>query len=86
MMKAGRRIFYLKRLLNYRYGLTAKDDDLTPRMLEPARDGEPEGVEINFTGMKEKFYDLMDMDHEKGIPSNEILGTYGLSQEAASVW
>jgi hypothetical protein len=36
--------------------------------------------------MKEKFYDLMDMDPEKGIPSNEILGTYGLSQEAASVW
>jgi aldehyde:ferredoxin oxidoreductase len=86
MMKAGRRIFYLKRLLNYRYGLTAKDDDLTPRMLEPARDGEPEGVEINFTGMKEKFYELMDMDPEKGIPSNEVLGTYGLSQEAASVW
>jgi aldehyde:ferredoxin oxidoreductase len=86
MMKAGRRIFYLKRLMNYRYGLTAKDDNLTPRMLEPARDGEPEGVEINFTGMKEKFYKLMDMDPEKGIPSNAILGAYGLSQEATSVW
>ena len=45
MMKAGRRIYYLKRLINYKYGLTAKDDELTPRMLEPARDGEPEGVE-----------------------------------------
>ena len=86
MMKAGRRIFYLKRLLNYRYGLTAKDDDLTPRMLEPARDGEPEGVEINFTGMKERFYSLMDMDPEKGIPSKAALDAYDLSEEAARVW
>jgi len=86
MMKAGRRIFYLKRLINYRYGLTAKDDELTPRMLEPARDGEPEGVEINFTGMKERFYTLMDMDPEKGIPSKMALDEYDLSQEAASVW
>ena len=73
MMKAGRRIYYLKRLINYKYGLTAKDDELTPRMLEPARDGGPEGVEINFTGMKEKFYELMDMDPEKGIPSKTTL-------------
>ncbi len=86
MMKAGRRIFYLKRLLNYRYGLTAKDDDLTPRMLEPARDGEPEGVVINFTGMKERFYTLMDMDPEKGIPSKIALDEYNLSKEAAGVW
>ena len=86
MMKAGRRIYYLKRLINYRYGLTAKDDDLTPRMLEPARDGEPEGVEINFTGMKEKFYELMDMDPEKGIPSKTALNAYDLSEEAARVW
>lgn len=86
MMKAGRRIFFLKRLMNYRYGLTAKDDDLTPRMLEPARDGEPEGVEINFTGMKEKFYTLMDMDPDKGIPSKTALDEYDLSKEAAGVW
>ena len=86
MMKAGRRVFYLKRLINYRYGLTAKDDDLTPRMLEPARDGEPEGVEINFTGMKEKFYKLMNMDPEKGIPSKTALAEYGLGDEAARVW
>ncbi len=86
MMNAGRRIFYLKRLINYRYGLTAKDDELTPRMLEPARDGEPEGVEINFKGMKEKFYTLMSMDPEKGIPSMTALDEFGLGDEAARVW
>jgi aldehyde:ferredoxin oxidoreductase len=86
MMKAGRRIFYLKRLMNYRYGLTAKDDELTPRMLEPARDGEPEGVQINFAGMRERFYALMNMDPEKGIPLRAALDEYGLGDEAARVW
>jgi hypothetical protein len=36
--------------------------------------------------MKEKFYKLMDMDLEKGIPSKTALDEYDLSQEAASVW
>jgi aldehyde:ferredoxin oxidoreductase len=86
MMNAGKRVFFLKRLMNYRYGLTAKDDSLTPRMLEPARDGDPEGIEINFDGMKGKFYALMDMDPEKGIPSRAALEEYGLGEEAARVW
>ena len=42
MMRAGRRVFHLKRLINHRYGLNAADDTLTPRLLEPARDGEPQ--------------------------------------------
>lgn len=85
MMRSGRRIFYLKRLINYRFGLTAVDDDLTPRMLEPARDGEPEGVEINFAGMKAKFYALMGMDPEKGIPLPETLEQHGMTEESALV-
>ncbi len=86
MMGAGRRVFYLKRLINYRYGRTARDDTLTPRMLEPARDGEPKGIKINFFGMKERFYELMDMDPEKGIPSRAALLQYGMEQEAQKVW
>ena len=86
MLRAGRRVFYLKRLVNFRFGLTAKDDDLTPRMLEPARDGEPEGVEINFDGMKEKFYQLAGMDPEKGIPTAKTLGEYDMGEEGKGVW
>ncbi|MGD0276150.1 MAG: aldehyde ferredoxin oxidoreductase C-terminal domain-containing protein, partial [Syntrophales bacterium] len=86
LLKAGRRVFYLKRLINYRFGLTAEDDSLTPRMLEPARDGEPEGVEMNFEGMKSRFYGLMGFDPVKGIPTKEKLEEYGMAEEAKKVW
>jgi aldehyde:ferredoxin oxidoreductase len=86
MLQAGRRVFYLKRLLNYRYGRTAADDTLPPRMLEPARDGEPEGIQIDFEEMKSAFYDLMDLDPRKGIPSRKILETYQMPAEASVVW
>ncbi|MGO9119516.1 MAG: aldehyde ferredoxin oxidoreductase family protein [Desulfomonilaceae bacterium] len=86
MMRSGRRVFYLKKLINYRYGLTAANDDLTPRMLEPARDGEPEGIEMDLVGMKDKFYNLVQMDQEKGIPCKVILEEYGMAEEAKKVW
>jgi len=86
MMRSGRRIFHLKRLINHRFGLTAADDELTPRMLEPARDGEPEGVEINFSGMKARFYELMGMDAEKGIALPETLEQHGMTEESSRVW
>jgi aldehyde:ferredoxin oxidoreductase len=86
MMLAGKRVFYLKRLINYLYGRTAADDVLTPRMLEPARDGEPEGIEINFDGMKDAFYRLMEMDMVKGIPVKSALIACGMVEEAGRVW
>lgn len=85
MMLAGKRVFYLKRLINYLYGRTAADGALTPRMLELARDGEPEGIEINFDGMKETFYRLMDMDPVKGIPVKSALIACGIAEEAERV-
>ena len=86
MLKAGRRVFFLKRLLNFRFGRTAADDNLTPRMLEPANDGEPEGIEINLEGMKEKFYELSGMDSEKGIPKMEALKEHDLEAEGKIIW
>jgi len=56
------------------------------RMLEPAKDGEPEGVEINFEGMKQRFYELMQIDPEKAIPVKEVLEEYQMAEEAQAVW
>ncbi|MDZ4165041.1 MAG: aldehyde ferredoxin oxidoreductase family protein [Smithellaceae bacterium] len=86
MMKAGRRVFYLKRLLNRRFGLDATDDSLSPRMLEPARDGEPAGIEMNLAGMKEKFYRLMGMDQIKGIPTRTTMEKHDMVEESRMVW
>jgi len=86
MMRTGRRIFYLKRLINHRFGRTADDDKLTKRMLEPARDGEPEGVEINFAGTKQRFSQLMKISPVRAIPVKEVLEEYGMGEEAAVVW
>lgn len=85
MMKAGRRIFYLQRLINYRYGLRAKDDHLSPRLLTPAVDGAPEGIEIDFEKMKTKFYKLMDLDQISGIPSKKTLQDHNLELEADTI-
>ena len=86
MLRAGRRVFYLKRLINYCYGLTADDDSLTPRMLEPARDGAPAGIEINFESMKSRFYNLMGFDSVKGIPTKNKLDEYGMAEDTRKVW
>jgi len=55
-------------------------------MLEPARDGEPEGIEMNFEGMKARFYGLVGFDPVKGIPTREKLEEYGMGEEAGKVW
>ncbi|MCX8125089.1 MAG: aldehyde ferredoxin oxidoreductase family protein [Spirochaetes bacterium] len=85
-LHAGWRIFHLKRLINHRLGVRASDDTLTQRMLEPARDGEPQGIVINFENMKQRFYELMHLDSKEGVATIETLKEYGLEQEAAIVW
>jgi len=68
MLRAGRRIFYLKRLINGRYGLNADDDDLTERMKSPGSGGEAEGAQFDLEAMKVRFYELMEIDPKTGMP------------------
>jgi aldehyde:ferredoxin oxidoreductase len=86
MMQAGWRIYHLKRCINSRFGFSADDDALTPRLLEPARDGETAGIEINFSEMKSRFYDLMEFDPVRGVASRERLEALGLAEEAEQIW
>ncbi|MDZ4132635.1 MAG: aldehyde ferredoxin oxidoreductase family protein [Dethiobacteria bacterium] len=86
LMEAGTRIFHLKKCINYQLGFRAADDSLTERMLEPARDGEPEGVEINFSDMKSRFYSLMRIDPAKGVAIPDKLQELGLGEESKLIW
>lgn len=81
MMQAGRRIFYIKRLINHRSGRRAWDDRLSLRVVEPAKDGEPKGIEINMEEMREQFYGIMGMDPDKGIPTPETLKLHHMKEE-----
>ena len=86
MMEAGLRVFHLKRCINYRFGLNASDDDLTPRLKEPVRDGDTAGIEIQFDDMKSRFYELMGFDPIKGIALRKKLESLGLEEEADHIW
>jgi aldehyde:ferredoxin oxidoreductase len=86
MMEAGLRIFHLKRCINYRFGFTAADDNLTPRLKEPARDGDTAGIEIHFDEMKKRFYELMEFDPIGGISSRKKLDALGLAEEVRHIW
>ena len=86
MMEAGLRVFHLKRCINYRFGLNASDDDLNPRLKEPARDGDTAGIEIQFDEMKSRFYELMGFDPIKGIALRKKLESLGLEEEADHIW
>ena len=81
MLRAGKRVFFLKRLINSRYGLTAKDDDLTPRMLSPGKDGEADGAQFDLKLMKERFYEIMDIDPVRGVPTAKALEECGMTDE-----
>jgi aldehyde:ferredoxin oxidoreductase len=81
MLKAGRRIFYLKRLINGRYGLNADDDDLTERMKAPGSGGEADGAQFDLEAMKARFYELMGIDPKTGMPTKEALENCGMQAE-----
>jgi aldehyde:ferredoxin oxidoreductase len=85
MMKTGRRIFYLQRLINHRFGICAKDDVVSRRLLAPAADGAPEGIGINFEEMKRRFYELMDLDSISGSPSRQVILDHDLVIEKSLV-
>ena len=85
MMKTGRRIFYLQRLINHRFGICAKDDVVSRRLLAPATDGAPEGIGINFEEMKRRFYELMDLDSISGSPSRQVILDHDLVIEKSLV-
>ncbi len=85
MMKVGERGITLGRLFNVKHGLTAADDRLPSRMMEPIREGRKAGWVVDraeFDASLKTYYGMMGWD-EHGIPSQAKLVELGLGNLAA---
>ncbi|RJP17146.1 MAG: aldehyde ferredoxin oxidoreductase [Candidatus Abyssobacteria bacterium SURF_5] len=81
LMKAGERIWLLKRSLNNLMGVTIEDDRLPKKILTPTKEGGAAGSVPNVEVMMKEYYDLRGLDH-KGKPKKERLEAVGLSDIA----
>jgi aldehyde:ferredoxin oxidoreductase len=87
LMKAGERIANLTRAFNIRHGLTAKDDVLPKRLMQPQSEGGNQGQAIqNFQGLAKEYYTLRKWDAVTGKPSKKKLLELGLKKEAKDLW
>ncbi len=68
--RTGERIFNLKRLINGRLGITAKDDRLPHRLEhEPRPDGGAAGVLPDMSIIMPEYYEARGWDAETGMPT-----------------
>ncbi len=79
LLLTGERLFQLKRLINLRYGISAADDVLPPRLQTEARpDGEAGGVLPKMDVMLPEYYRLRGWDAQ-GVPGTAQLQRVGLA-------
>jgi aldehyde:ferredoxin oxidoreductase len=86
MMKAGERGWNMKRALNNKLGLTARNDKLPKALLEPYPFGGSEGYVPDIEGMLFTYYDARGWDEATGYPTPEKLVSLGLADIAADLW
>jgi aldehyde:ferredoxin oxidoreductase len=86
LMKFGERSWNLKRAINNRMGLTAKNDKLPKALLEPFPDGGSAGFVPDLGGMLFAYYDARGWDWETGKPTREKLLELGLEDVAEDLW
>ena len=72
MLKTGRRIHVLERLMNTREGISAKDDVLPARFLQEPRLDDPEKHLVPLDKMVRKYYKVKGYD-ANGIPEKRTL-------------
>ncbi|MFP4267881.1 MAG: aldehyde ferredoxin oxidoreductase family protein [Spirochaetaceae bacterium] len=78
IMQIGERIYNLERMFNMEAGLSEKDDNLPPRLLNDAiPEGPMKGQVARLGEMLPKYYKTRGWD-EKGIPTKEKLEELGL--------
>ena len=76
--KCGERTWMIERMFNVKAGLTAKDDNLSYRMLnEPMPEGPAKGHVNRLPEMLPEYYTLRGWD-ENGVPTKERLNELGM--------
>jgi len=79
LIRAGERLFNLKRLINVRLGITGADDTLPRRLLtHPRPSGSAAGVLPDLEPMLEEYYQLRGWTAE-GVPTEKKLRELGLN-------
>lgn len=79
LIRAGERLFNLKRMINVRLGITRVDDTLPRRLLTHARPtGSAAGVLPDLEAMLEEYYQLRGWT-AGGVPTDEKLRELGLA-------
>ena len=76
--EVGERIWNMERQFNLAAGLTAKDDDLPPRLkTEPAKTGPAKGLVNGIDKMRPEYYKIRGWD-ANGVPEKATLERLGL--------
>ena len=86
MMRCGERGWNIKRAINNRMGLTARNDRLPRAMLQPFPDGGSAGFVPDIEAMLAAYYEARGWDPETGKPSPEKLSELGLEDVAQDLW
>ncbi len=86
LMKAGRRIFDLKRCFNMKLGDTAANDRLPKVVMEPLREGGTQGHVPDLSRQLRELYDARGWDPKTGKPLRKTLAELGLEDVAGDIW
>lgn len=81
-LEVGERIINLLRLFNIRFGHCVEDDSISPRLLEPPKEGPGAGKSLApyFSRMRRVYYEAMGWDPDTGHPLPKTLERLGLQR------
>jgi aldehyde:ferredoxin oxidoreductase len=86
LMRFGECSWNLKRAINNRMGLTARNDTLPKALLTPMPDGGSAGFVPDIQGMLFAYYAARGWDDVTGKPTREKLTDLGLEDVARDLW
>ena len=84
-MRAGRRLWNLKRAFNCRLGLTRASERLPRLLLQPLAEGPTERYVPNMEVLLREYYAVRGWDPETGKPTRETLERLGLGFAAEAL-